>query len=115
MRMQRHHSKNRFNRYRVHMFHNKEKIPNVIGILFPFDASSFMMLWFYRLLIFLLGPHIPHPDREDVAEWRAFLLLLLFKPWRCVSDLKSESRVSWSQALTEFIESNGTKQCELLH
>jgi hypothetical protein len=47
------------------------------------------------------GPRIPHSEKVERAEERAFLLLLLFKPWRNVADLKSCDE-DWSTALRRF-------------
>jgi hypothetical protein len=54
----------------------------------------------------LLGPNIPHPDRIEDRERRAFLLLLLFKPWRVVTDLKTVNQ-EWHEALLEFEQGCG--------
>ncbi|KAF8193073.1 hypothetical protein K438DRAFT_1505185, partial [Mycena galopus ATCC 62051] len=46
----------------------------------------------------LLGPSIPRPDRgpEQKEKW-ARTMLILFKPWRTVRDLRSQ-RETWSSA-----------------
>ena len=51
-----------------------------------------------------LGPQIPHSESTEKAETRGLLLLILFKPWREVTDLKSASQATWSEALTDFEE-----------
>jgi hypothetical protein len=47
------------------------------------------------------GPRIPHSEEVARADKRAFLLLLLFKPWRSNDDLKVGNQ-SWNDALDEF-------------
>ena len=48
------------------------------------------------------GPTIPHSESVNQADQRAFLLLLLFKPWRKNSDIKAASDQSWTDALLDF-------------
>ncbi|KAJ7130145.1 hypothetical protein C8R44DRAFT_530274, partial [Mycena epipterygia] len=52
----------------------------------------------------LLGPTLPRPDRSD-AEYDKWCrcMLLLFKPWRSMAELKGD-HASWASAFdaTEF-------------
>ncbi len=50
-----------------------------------------------------IGPAIPRRDREDVKERYCKLMLLLFKPWQCVDDLKDGSR-TWAEEFDIFKE-----------
>ena len=61
-----------------------------------------------------IGPRIPNSERVDKAEGRAFLLLLLYKPWRKITQVKRYDQ-TWSEALAEFENecSKRTKQCNL--
>ena len=55
------------------------------------------------------GPNIPHSESESAErlDKRAFLLLLLFKPWRENSDIKHAEDQSWTDALAEFEQECG--------
>ncbi|KAJ7119795.1 hypothetical protein C8R44DRAFT_541140, partial [Mycena epipterygia] len=57
----------------------------------------------------LLGPTLPRPDRSD-AEYERWCrtMVMLFKPWRSMADLKGE-HATWQKAFdaTEF--SSGAK------
>lgn len=64
----------------------------------PQYASHVSRLRGIRYVPVLLGPSIPSPDKskEEYERWcRA--MLILFKPWRCATDLKPLG-VSWSSA-----------------
>ncbi|KAI0077936.1 hypothetical protein K474DRAFT_1565201, partial [Panus rudis PR-1116 ss-1] len=48
------------------------------------------------------GPKLPRRDREELYPKYCRLMLILFKPWRHASDLRSNTQ-SWSEAFDEFI------------
>lgn len=48
------------------------------------------------------GPRIPHSETVNQKETRAFLLLLLFKPWRQASDLQYSNEQDWAKTLEAF-------------
>ncbi|KAJ8502956.1 hypothetical protein ONZ45_g11279 [Pleurotus djamor] len=50
----------------------------------------------------LVGPGLPRRDRQETAERHAKVSLILFKPWRVVSDLKSSSE-SWQEAYNVYL------------
>lgn len=54
-----------------------------------------------QYIVVPIGPAIPRRDREEVKEKYAKTMLLLFKPWRTLTDLKGES-LSWSDAFENF-------------
>lgn len=49
----------------------------------------------------LIGPSIPHRDHPEIYEQYCKIMLMLFKPWRLPSDLKSHSQM-WSDAFACF-------------
>ena len=55
-----------------------------------------------------IGPSLPHRDQKDSYDRYCRLMLIFFKPWNQVSDLR-EGFPSWAEAFTSFIES---PQCE---
>jgi hypothetical protein len=72
-------------------FLRNPKVPCIVGER-PFSLT----------LLIRQGPNIPHSNSTDRAEKRAFFLLLLFKPWRKITDVKYFSQQSWEDALCEF-------------
>ncbi|THU91932.1 hypothetical protein K435DRAFT_673072, partial [Dendrothele bispora CBS 962.96] len=58
-----------------------------------------------RFVPLVLGPGIPRRDRETSVARHARLMLILFKPWVTVSDLKSDEQ-SWEEAYQDFLESS---------
>ncbi|KAJ3884614.1 hypothetical protein GG344DRAFT_60321, partial [Lentinula edodes] len=49
-----------------------------------------------------IGPPIPRRDRPQLWHKYCRLMLILFKPWRSVSDLCSPEQ-SWSDAFSDFV------------
>ncbi|KAJ6527579.1 hypothetical protein DFH09DRAFT_935634, partial [Mycena vulgaris] len=52
-----------------------------------------------------IGPALPRRDHESSAPKHARLMLILFKPWRHVTDLRSAGQ-SWVEAYHEFLRSD---------
>jgi hypothetical protein len=50
-----------------------------------------------------VGPAIPRRDREEVNARYCRLMLVFFKPWRCVSDLRTPGQ-SWQDSFNEYLE-----------
>ncbi|THV04521.1 hypothetical protein K435DRAFT_649064, partial [Dendrothele bispora CBS 962.96] len=48
------------------------------------------------------GPPIPRQDRENILECYHRLMLILFKPWRCIDDLRIKDQ-SWKDAFETFL------------
>ncbi|KAG1799397.1 uncharacterized protein HD556DRAFT_1231578 [Suillus plorans] len=48
-----------------------------------------------------MGPKISHRDQESVYPRYCCLMLILFKPWRSVSDLKQATQ-SWTESFETF-------------
>ena len=88
---------------RVVMFHKAERVPLLIG--------TFKTNILVDMLMIDSGPSIPHYDLVDQQEWRAFLLLVLFKPWRNMKDLQG-TYPTWCEALDEFIKACGMRPHE---
>src|SRR5436190_755264 len=55
------------------------------------------------MMLIVLGPRIPHSEKIEKAEGWAFLLLLLYKPWRDITQLKQDNE-TWVGALSRFEE-----------
>ncbi|THU94166.1 hypothetical protein K435DRAFT_575809, partial [Dendrothele bispora CBS 962.96] len=51
------------------------------------------------------GPGLPRRDKESSTMKHARLMLILFKPWVTVSDLKSESQ-TWKEAYDDFLQNS---------
>ncbi|THU90133.1 hypothetical protein K435DRAFT_592884, partial [Dendrothele bispora CBS 962.96] len=49
------------------------------------------------------GPSVSRRDQENSMMRHARLMLVLFKPWVTVADLKTEHQ-TWKEALDEFIQ-----------
>ncbi|KAL0058686.1 hypothetical protein AAF712_014630 [Marasmius tenuissimus] len=56
-----------------------------------------------------LGPPIPRKDKEELKEKHAWLMLILFKPWREVQDLRAGFG-AWSEAYGAFCTLAGWSQ-----
>lgn len=54
-----------------------------------------------RLIPVPMGPRMPRRDQESVYPRYCRLMLIFFKPWRSVSDLKQETQ-SWTEAFDMF-------------
>lgn len=54
-------------------------------------------------VVMLCGKGIPKRDNQDQKERYGLCILLLFKPWRCVSDL-IENYNSWAEACQAFLD-----------
>ena len=55
-----------------------------------------------------IGPSLPRRDREDTMARHARLMLILFKPWRRVSDLRAACD-SWAEAYIAWVgDQHGT-------
>jgi len=50
-----------------------------------------------------IGPAIPRRDRVKVWSRYCRLMLILFKPWRCASDLRTVGQ-SWEDSFVNFLE-----------
>ncbi|KAG2127794.1 hypothetical protein BD769DRAFT_1294014, partial [Suillus cothurnatus] len=67
-----------------------------------------------------IGPSLPRRDRLEVRERYCRVMLILFKPWISVDDLRSEFE-SWSDAFENFIKRCGPnklfimKNMQILH
>ncbi|KAG1843116.1 hypothetical protein DFJ58DRAFT_665437, partial [Suillus subalutaceus] len=48
-----------------------------------------------------MGPRMPRRDQAPVYPKYCRLMLVLFKPWRSVSDLKRDTQ-SWTEAFDTF-------------
>ncbi|KAG2149574.1 hypothetical protein BD769DRAFT_1331743, partial [Suillus cothurnatus] len=48
-----------------------------------------------------MGPRMPRRDQQAVYPKYCRLMLILFKPWRSVSDLKKGTQ-SWTEVFDEF-------------
>jgi hypothetical protein len=55
----------------------------------------------HNVLPNFVGAYFPRNDNEDVREFYSASMLVLFKPWRCISDLKRTDQ-SWEDAFREF-------------
>ncbi|KAJ8473165.1 hypothetical protein ONZ45_g16394 [Pleurotus djamor] len=51
-----------------------------------------------------IGPGIPRRDRDVTYDRHARLMLILFKPWRTLADLRPEN-LTWAQAYDDFLVS----------
>ncbi|KAJ3741636.1 hypothetical protein EV360DRAFT_14431, partial [Lentinula raphanica] len=49
-----------------------------------------------------IGPGLPRRDRVEIYERYCRVMLILFKPWRTHSDLRSPSQ-TWKEAFDEFM------------
>lgn len=56
-----------------------------------------------RLVPVPIGPGIPRRGRPDTNERYCRLMLILFKPWRCLADLKSSSS-TWDRSFHDFLQ-----------
>ncbi|THU87488.1 hypothetical protein K435DRAFT_681605, partial [Dendrothele bispora CBS 962.96] len=56
-----------------------------------------------RYVPLVLGPGIPRRDKESSMMKHTRLMLILFKPWVTVNDLKTETQ-TWKEAYNEFLE-----------
>ncbi|KAJ3965944.1 hypothetical protein EV361DRAFT_809857, partial [Lentinula raphanica] len=54
-----------------------------------------------RVVPICIGPSIPRRDRPEVYERYSRLMLILFKPWRKIEDLRESSEL-WSEAFAKF-------------
>ncbi|THU80764.1 hypothetical protein K435DRAFT_601462, partial [Dendrothele bispora CBS 962.96] len=54
------------------------------------------------------GPGLPRRDREATVARHARLMLILFKPWVTISDLKREDE-SWEEAYRSFLNDCGPR------
>ncbi|KIM73533.1 hypothetical protein PILCRDRAFT_15186 [Piloderma croceum F 1598] len=50
----------------------------------------------------LIGPEIPRRDRDENCQRYSRLMLILFKPWRHIRDLRDAGQ-SWSDALEKYL------------
>jgi len=48
-----------------------------------------------------IGPRIPHTEEVTKLDDRAELVLILFKPWRVYTDLRTQQE-TWPEALLRF-------------
>lgn len=55
----------------------------------------------YPVVPVLLGDSLPRPDRKDDKERWCRAMLIIFKPWREVTDIKGGSR-TWCEAFDKF-------------
>ena len=90
-------------------FMRHPKVPCIVGNRST-DPSDIISMY---LLLMRQGPSIPHSESESTERLvkRAFLLLLLFKPWRENADIKYGEDQSWTDALAEFERECGNSFC----
>ncbi|KAJ3504785.1 hypothetical protein NLJ89_g7757 [Agrocybe chaxingu] len=70
----------------------------------PQQSTHYISVCRSRRVPVLLGPSIPNPNRSDeTKELWAQYMLILFKPWRSVNDLKTPQE-SWSDAFEAYRE-----------
>lgn len=67
-----------------------------------------------RLVPVPTGPGIPRRGRPDTHDRYSRLMLILFKPWRCLTDLKRSS-VNWSDAFQEFQINCSARYLGIMH
>jgi hypothetical protein len=61
-----------------------------------------------RPVIVPIGPGIPRRDNEECYDRYCRLMLIFFKPWRNVSDLR-ESFENWTEAFAHFMSCDSSK------
>jgi hypothetical protein len=59
-------------------------------------------------IIVPIGPAIPHRDNKECYDWYCRLMLMFFKPWRHVSDLR-ENFGNWREAFEHFMSGDGSE------
>ncbi|KAK7001749.1 hypothetical protein R3P38DRAFT_2425326, partial [Favolaschia claudopus] len=76
----------------------------------PQSATHMARMRTTPLVNVLLGPTLPRPNRspEEHERW-ARAMLILFKPWRTVRDLKTVTE-SWTEAHSQFAFSEASLQ-----
>ena len=60
-----------------------------------------------------IGPALPRRDRDELKEKHARLMLIFFKPWSSVKDLR-EAHTSWSDAYSSFVSSCDARICRII-
>ncbi|KAJ3967154.1 hypothetical protein EV361DRAFT_774268, partial [Lentinula raphanica] len=59
------------------------------------------------------GPGLPRRDRLEVYDRYCRVMLILFKPWRTLSDLRMPSE-TWSDAFKDFLKECPDSICKLI-
>lgn len=67
-----------------------------------------------RIIPVPIGPALPRRDRKDIYERYCRLMLILFKPWRSVNDLRQHGQ-SWAKAFADYLDVCPENHCAIMN